>query len=362
MQAMAADWMAAQGVPDLVIANAGVAGGFDTARGRRSGRDAPHAGDQSAGRGHHVPALSCPHDSGHAATPGRRALVGVASLAGWRGMPGNGAYCASKAGLIAYLQSLRAELRASGAARCTRSAPAICAPRSPPATALPCRACWSPMRRARLLLRGWRAARSTSCCRAAWAGCRAPWACCPTRWHDRMLLGPAAQTPPGRTGRHRHSRPEPRAPQAEQPMTTPTTEQQIALIGAGPSGLAGGAQPAEARHSLPGLRGLHRRGRAVEHRQPAHHGLRIGAPDLQQAHDRVHRVPDGRRGGRLPQPPRADALLRPLRRSLRAARALPLQRAGAEDRAPERRRQPPVARDQWRDAEGLDQWPTTRAW
>jgi short-subunit dehydrogenase len=41
----------------------------------------------------------------------RGALVGVASLAGWRGMPGNGAYCASKAGLIAYLQSLRAELR-----------------------------------------------------------------------------------------------------------------------------------------------------------------------------------------------------------------------------------------------------------
>jgi short-subunit dehydrogenase len=28
-------------------------------------------------------------------------------------MPGNGAYCASKAGLIAYLQSLRAELRSS---------------------------------------------------------------------------------------------------------------------------------------------------------------------------------------------------------------------------------------------------------
>jgi NAD(P)-dependent dehydrogenase (short-subunit alcohol dehydrogenase family) len=41
------------------------------------------------------------------------ALVGVASIAGWRGMPGNGAYCASKAGLIAYLQSLRAELRST---------------------------------------------------------------------------------------------------------------------------------------------------------------------------------------------------------------------------------------------------------
>jgi len=35
----------------------------------------------------------------------------VASIAGWRGLPGNGAYCASKAGLIRYLESLRAELR-----------------------------------------------------------------------------------------------------------------------------------------------------------------------------------------------------------------------------------------------------------
>ena len=39
--------------------------------------------------------------------------MGVASIAGWRGLPGNGAYCASKAGLIAYLQSLRAELRST---------------------------------------------------------------------------------------------------------------------------------------------------------------------------------------------------------------------------------------------------------
>jgi short-subunit dehydrogenase len=47
-------------------------------------------------------------------TAGRGHLIGMASLAGWRGLPGNGAYCASKAGLIAYLQSLRAELRGSG--------------------------------------------------------------------------------------------------------------------------------------------------------------------------------------------------------------------------------------------------------
>ena len=45
---------------------------------------------------------------------GHGALVGVGSVAGWRGMPGNGAYCASKGGLMRYLESLRAELRGSG--------------------------------------------------------------------------------------------------------------------------------------------------------------------------------------------------------------------------------------------------------
>lgn len=42
------------------------------------------------------------------------ALVGMASVAGVRGLPGAGAYCASKAALIAYLESLRVELRGTG--------------------------------------------------------------------------------------------------------------------------------------------------------------------------------------------------------------------------------------------------------
>jgi short-subunit dehydrogenase len=41
-------------------------------------------------------------------------LVGIASVAGIRGLPGHGAYCASKAGVIAYCESLRGELRATG--------------------------------------------------------------------------------------------------------------------------------------------------------------------------------------------------------------------------------------------------------
>ncbi|MDZ4124418.1 MAG: SDR family NAD(P)-dependent oxidoreductase, partial [Hydrogenophaga sp.] len=107
LQAMAADWMERFGVPDLVIANAGVAGGFDTAQASdlavmRRMLEINLLGVATSFQ----PFLEAMRASGQ-----RGALVGVASLAGWRGMPGNGAYCASKAGLIAYLQSLRAELR-----------------------------------------------------------------------------------------------------------------------------------------------------------------------------------------------------------------------------------------------------------
>jgi len=41
-------------------------------------------------------------------------LVGIASVAGFRGLPGAGAYSASKAAAIVYLESLRLELRGSG--------------------------------------------------------------------------------------------------------------------------------------------------------------------------------------------------------------------------------------------------------
>ena len=45
---------------------------------------------------------------------GRGTLVGIASVAGYRGLPGAAAYSASKAAAISYLESLRVELRASG--------------------------------------------------------------------------------------------------------------------------------------------------------------------------------------------------------------------------------------------------------
>jgi short-subunit dehydrogenase len=49
-------------------------------------------------------------------TTGRGALAGIASVAGFRGLAGSGAYSASKAAAITYLESLRLELRDSGIA------------------------------------------------------------------------------------------------------------------------------------------------------------------------------------------------------------------------------------------------------
>lgn len=107
MQAMATDWLDRQGVPDLVIANAGVAGGFDTAQAQDLAVMRRMLEINLLG----VATTFQPFLAPMRARAQPAALVGVASVAGWRGMPGNGAYCASKAGLIAYLQSLRAELR-----------------------------------------------------------------------------------------------------------------------------------------------------------------------------------------------------------------------------------------------------------
>ena len=44
----------------------------------------------------------------------RGTLCGIASVAGFRGLPGAGAYSASKAAAISWLESLRVELRGSG--------------------------------------------------------------------------------------------------------------------------------------------------------------------------------------------------------------------------------------------------------
>ena len=101
--------MQRHGTPDLVIANAGISTGTD------GGRD----GDMAV-----LARVLATNVTGLAATlqpfvaPMRVArhgkLVGIASIAGFRGLPGSGAYSASKAAAISWLEALRVELHGSG--------------------------------------------------------------------------------------------------------------------------------------------------------------------------------------------------------------------------------------------------------
>jgi short-subunit dehydrogenase len=97
------------GLPEVVIACAGISVGMDTAE--RADLDMMRE-------------LFAINNVGLAATfhpflapmraRGRGTLVGVASVAAIRGLRGHGAYCASKAGVVAYCESLRVECRGSG--------------------------------------------------------------------------------------------------------------------------------------------------------------------------------------------------------------------------------------------------------
>ena len=109
MTAVADDWTAAFGVPGVVVANAGVAGGFDTAAAEDLAVLRRMLEINLVGVATTFHPFVGPMRERRTGT-----LVGVASVAGWRGLPWNGAYSASKAGLIRYLESLRAELRPDG--------------------------------------------------------------------------------------------------------------------------------------------------------------------------------------------------------------------------------------------------------
>ncbi len=101
--------IAAQGVPDAVIANAGISIGVDT--GEREDIDVISRTFAINNVG--LAATFHPFVRAMAAR-GSGALVGIASVAAIRGLPGHGAYCASKAGVVSYCESLRGELRGSG--------------------------------------------------------------------------------------------------------------------------------------------------------------------------------------------------------------------------------------------------------
>jgi hypothetical protein len=98
-----------QGLPDVVIANAGISVGVDTAD--RADLDVMRETFAINNVG-----LAATFHPFLAAMRARRAgtLVGIASVAAIRGLPGHGAYCASKAGVVAYCESLRGECRPYG--------------------------------------------------------------------------------------------------------------------------------------------------------------------------------------------------------------------------------------------------------
>ena len=101
--------IASQGLPDVVIANAGISVGMDTAE--RSDLDvmARTFATNNIGLAATFHAFVAPMRERGSGT-----LVGIASVAGIRGLPGHGAYCSSKAAVISYCESLRGELRGSG--------------------------------------------------------------------------------------------------------------------------------------------------------------------------------------------------------------------------------------------------------
>ncbi|MEX8518791.1 MAG: SDR family oxidoreductase [Leptothrix sp. (in: b-proteobacteria)] len=101
--------LAELGLPEVVIAAAGISIGIDTAE----RADLEVLRDTFATNNLGLAATFHPF-----VTPMRVArrgtLVGIASVAAIRGLPGHGAYCASKAAVVSYCESLRVELRPYG--------------------------------------------------------------------------------------------------------------------------------------------------------------------------------------------------------------------------------------------------------
>ncbi len=109
MQRVARECLDALGLPDIVVANAGISLGVDTAE-----AEDLVVFDQVL----RTNVLGVVHTF-HPFIAAMRArgsgqLVGVASVAAIRGLPGHGAYCASKAAVVSYCESLRGELAPHG--------------------------------------------------------------------------------------------------------------------------------------------------------------------------------------------------------------------------------------------------------
>jgi short-subunit dehydrogenase len=109
LQEAAADFVARCGGVDIVIANAGISAGTDSAAPEdlqvfRDVIDINVTGMANTFQ----PFIGSMREAG-AGT-----LAGIASVAAYRGLPGAGAYSASKAAAVTYLEALRVELHGSG--------------------------------------------------------------------------------------------------------------------------------------------------------------------------------------------------------------------------------------------------------
>jgi len=109
LAAAAQDFIARAGGIDIVIASAGISHGTLTER----PEDLPVfesiiATNVTATVATFAPFIDAMRDQGHGT------LVGIASVAGVRGLPGGGGYSASKAAVVTYCESLRLEMRRHG--------------------------------------------------------------------------------------------------------------------------------------------------------------------------------------------------------------------------------------------------------
>lgn len=105
LESAAQDFIARFGAPDIVIANAGVSRGTLTEHKEDIAAFQAVMDINVMGMVHTFqPFIAAMKEAG------RGQLVGIASVAGIRGLPGAGAYSASKAAVISYLESLRVEM------------------------------------------------------------------------------------------------------------------------------------------------------------------------------------------------------------------------------------------------------------
>lgn len=111
LEAAAQDFIARFGAPDIVIANAGVSRGTLTEHKEDIAAFQAVMDINLMGMVHTFqPFIAAMKQTQKQDKTRHGQLVGIASVAGIRGLPGAGAYSASKAAVISYLESLRVEM------------------------------------------------------------------------------------------------------------------------------------------------------------------------------------------------------------------------------------------------------------